>query len=119
MGTAVGTGRPTTTMRPGWRSMDCSPVVLSSLNTSAEYISATSFGERQGLEHRLRLVFGLLKLARRIGVAADPTPGLPHPAVALHQGAADRDRCVEPRRPPADVAPRPGVGAAPLRLELV
>src|SRR5258708_35030549 len=106
-------------MRPGWRSMDCSPVVLSSLNTSAEYTSATSFGERQGLEHRLRLVFGLLKLARRIGVGDDPSPGLHHHAVALHQGAADRDRCVEARRAPADVAHRPGGRAAPLRLERV
>src|SRR5713226_10164699 len=79
--------------------MDCSPVVLSSLNTSAEYTSATGLGERQGLEHRLGFVLGLLKLTPRIGVGDDPGPGLDHHPVALHQGAADRDRGVEARRP--------------------
>src|SRR5213592_439065 len=37
MGTSLVTARPTTIVRSGCRSIDCSPVVLSSLNTSGKY----------------------------------------------------------------------------------
>src|SRR5712691_1297898 len=119
IGTSLVTARPTTMMRPGCRSIDCSPVVLSSLNTGAKYSSPSGLGERQGLEHGLRLVFGLPELARRIRIRHDARAGLHRDAIPADQGAADRDGRVEVRGPPADVADRPGVGPAPLGLELV
>src|SRR5205823_6157498 len=97
MGMSLVTARPTTMVRPGCRSMDCSPVVLSSLNTGAKYSSPSGLGERQGLEHGLRLVFGLPELARRIRVGHDAGTGLHHHAVRAHQRAADGDGGVEIR----------------------
>jgi len=47
---------------------------VSSLNTGAKYSSPSGLGERQGLEHGLRLVFGLPELARRIESATMPAP---------------------------------------------
>src|SRR6266480_7379972 len=82
-------------LRPGCRSMDCSPVVLSSLNTGAKYTSPSGLGERQRLEHGLRLVLGLPELACRIRVGHDPGASLHHDPVPAHQRAADRDGGVE------------------------
>src|SRR5437667_78709 len=106
-------------LRPGCRSMDCSPVVLSSLNTGAKYTSPSGLGERQRLEHGLRLVLGLPELACRIRVGHDPGASLHHDPVPAHQRAADRDGGVEVRGTPADVPHRAGIGPAPLGLELV
>src|SRR2546426_12189861 len=112
------TARPTTMRRPGCRSIDCSPVVESSLNTNGEYRSVPRLGERQRLEHRLRLVLRLLELARRVRVSHDAGARLDHDAVAQHDAGADRDRRVEVQRPPPDVAHRPRVRAPALGLEL-
>src|SRR3989442_9624854 len=68
-------------VRPGTRSMACSPVVLSSLNTRRQYTSGPSLSEGQRLEHRLRLVLGLRELARRIGVRHDPRACLYHHSI--------------------------------------
>src|SRR3989441_8073395 len=65
--------------------MDCSPVVLSSLNTGAKYSSPPGLGERQRLEHRLRLVFGLPELARRVRVGYDARAGLHDDPVRAHE----------------------------------
>src|SRR5881296_2379117 len=106
-------------VRPGCRSMDCSPVVLRSLNTKAKYSSRSGLGERQRLEHGLRLVLGLPELTRWIGIGHDAGARLHHDPVGAHERAADGDGGVEVRRTPADIADRAGVGAAPLRLEFV
>src|SRR5947207_2668149 len=115
----AGAARPTTTLRPGCRSIDCSPVVLSSLNTGAKYTSPSGLGERQRLEHGLRLVLGLPELACRIRVGHDPGASLHHDPVPAHQRAADRDGGVQIRGTPADVPHRAGIVPAPLGLELV
>src|SRR6266550_1186499 len=119
MGTSLVTARPTTTVRPGCRSMACSPVVLSSLNTTAQYTSITGLGEGERLEDRLRLRFSLRELARRIGIGDDPGARLHGHAIRQHHRRADRDRGVEVDRAPAHVAHRTGVRAAALGLELV
>src|SRR3989475_11100166 len=69
--TSLVTARPTTTVRPGWRSIACSPVVLSSLNTGEKYTSARGLRERQGLQDGLRLGFRFGELAGRIRVGDD------------------------------------------------
>src|SRR5438132_12423144 len=99
--------------------MDCSPVVLSSLNTGAKYSSPPGLGERQRLEHRLRLVFGLPELARRVRVGYDARAGLHDDPVRAHERAPDGDGGVQVRGAPTHVSDRPGVGPTPLRLELV
>src|SRR5882724_7096352 len=90
MGTSLVTARPTTSLRPSWRSIDCSPDVLSSLNTGPKLIAC--FGQRERPQHGLRLE---------------------------HEGRANRDRRVHARRAPADVTYRPRIRAASLRFELV
>src|SRR5207247_3705353 len=118
-GTSLVTARPTTSVRPACRSMAWSPVVLSSLNTSAEYTSITCLGEGERLQHRLRLRFRLCELATRIGVGDDPGTRLHDHAVRQHDAGADRDRRVHVHRAPAYVAHRACVRAAALGLELV
>src|SRR6266513_2929913 len=119
IGTSLVTARPTTTVRPGWRSIACSPVVLSSLNTGEKYTSARGLRERQGLQDGLRFGFRFGELARRIRVGDDAGARLHDDAVLEDEGGANRDRGVQVRRAPADVAHGAGVGAAPLGLELV
>src|SRR5205814_3556021 len=119
MGTSLVTARPTTTVRPGCRSMDCSPVVLSSLNTTAQYTSIAGLGESERLEHRLRLGFGLRELARRIRIGDDPGACLHGHAIRKDHRRPDRDRGVEVDGAPAHVAHCAGIGAAAFRLELV
>src|SRR6266699_6661601 len=114
MGTSLVTARPTTTVRPGCRSMACSPVVLSRLNTTAQYTSITGLGEGERLEDRLRLRFGLRELARRIGIGDDPGARLHGHAIRQHHRRADRDRGVEVDGAPAHVTHRTGVRAAAL-----
>src|SRR5204863_1222820 len=104
------------TLRPGWRSNSCTPVMPSSLNTGERYTSARGLRERQGLRHGLRLGFRFGELASRVGVGDDARARLHDDAVLEDEGGADRDGGVQVRRAPADVAHRAGVGAAPLGL---
>src|SRR5207247_6421086 len=69
----------TTMVRPGCRSMDCSPVVLSSLNTSAEYTLPVSPGEGGALESRLRVA---------VYARADRTRGCHDPLDRHHSSPA-------------------------------
>src|SRR5438309_343967 len=101
MGMSLVTARPTTMVRPGCKSIDCSPVVLSSLNTGGEYTSVPRLGEGERLEDGLRLGLRLDELARRIGVGHDPGARLHHHAIGKHDGRADGDRRVEVHRAPA------------------
>src|SRR5262249_44042911 len=124
MGTSLVTARPTTRVRPSARSIAWSPEVLSSLNTVEKYTPGSwernrRSGERQreGPQHRGGLRLGLRVLASRDRVGDDPRSRVQHHAVALHHGAADRDRGIEAGRAPPDVADGAGVGPAPLRLE--
>src|SRR5262245_57490035 len=124
MGTSLVTARATTRVRPSARPIAWSPEVLSSLNTVEKYTPGgwernRRSGERQreGPQHRGGLCFGLRVLARRDRVGDDSRAGVQHHAVALHHGAADRDRGVEAGRAPPDVADGAGVRTAPLRLE--
>src|SRR5713101_272754 len=126
MGTSLVTARPTTRMRPGARSIDWSPEVLSSLNTVGKYTPRVwernrRSGERQRErpQHRRGLRVGLRVFARRVRVGDDPRAGLQDDPVGLHDGAADGDRGIETGRAPADVADRAGVGTAPLRLQRI
>src|SRR5213076_2428981 len=118
MGTSLVTARPTTTVRPGFRSIDCSPVVLKSLNTGLPIYSSRRLGQRQCLQHGLRLVLRLQELARRVRVGDDAGAGLDHDPVLQHHGGADRDGGVEARGAPPDVTHRPGVRPPALGLEL-
>src|SRR6267378_19601 len=52
MGTSLVTARPTTSLRPSWRSIDCSPDVLRSLNTGPKLIAC--FGQRERPVHARR-----------------------------------------------------------------
>src|SRR5258708_28788761 len=116
MGTSLVTARPTTSARPDCSSIDWSPVVLSSLNTGAEYTSVGGSGEGQRPQHGLCFGFGFGELARGHGVRHDARARLHHDAIAQHHGRPDGDRPVEILRPPADVADRAGVRTASLRL---
>src|SRR4029077_10496703 len=115
-------------MRPGCRSIDCSPVVLSSLNTGRKYRCpdaytprrlVTRLRERDRAEHRLGLGLRLLELASRVGVSDDPGPGLHYDAFRPHDRAAYRDRRVEVGRAPPAVSHGSRIGPPPLGLELV
>src|SRR5882672_5257749 len=119
MGMSLVTARPTTRVRPSWRSIEVSPAVLISLNTSAEYTSITNLGEGERLQNGLRLGFRFLELPRCIRVGDDPGAGLDHDAVLEDERGADRDRRIETRRTPAHVAHRTGVWPAPLGLQLI
>src|SRR5690349_15170106 len=102
MGTSLVTARPTTSARPGCSSIDWSPVVLSSLNTGAEYTSVGGSREGQRPQDGLRLGFGLGELARRHGIGHDARARLHHHAVLEDDGGADGDGRVEILRAPAD-----------------
>src|SRR6267143_7274555 len=88
MGTSLVTARPTTSLRPSWRSIDCSPEVLISLNTGPKLIAR--FGERERPQHRLSLGFGLRKFVCGIGIGDDAGAGLHHDAILEHERRADR-----------------------------
>src|SRR5438477_9428093 len=117
MGTSLVTARPTTNLRPSWRSIDCSPEVLISLNTGPKLIAC--FGERERPQHRLSLGFGLCEFVCGIGVSDDAGAGLHDDSILEHERRTDRDRRIEARHAPADVSDCTGVRSAALRLELV
>src|SRR2546427_10405920 len=117
MGTSLVTARPTTSFRPSWRSIACSPEVLSSLNTGPKLIAR--FGQRERPQHSLSLGFSLREFARGVGVGDDAGAGLHDDLVFEHQGRTDRDRGIHARRAPADIAHRPRIRAASLRFQLV
>src|SRR6266446_47495 len=115
MGTSLVTARPTTSLRPSWRSIDCSPEVLSSLNTGPKLIAR--FGERERPQHGERLGFGLREFARRVGVGDDARTGLYHDLVLQHEGGANRDAGVQRGRSPSHVPDRPRIRAAAFRFQ--
>src|SRR5258708_12654015 len=119
MGTSLVTARPTTSARPDCSSIDWSPVVLSSLNTGAEYTSVGGSGEGQRPQHGLCFGFGFGELARGHGVRHDARARLHHDAIAQHHGRPDGDRRVEILRAPADLAAPPRLPPPPLRLHLL
>src|SRR5438874_12922614 len=117
MGTSLVTARPTTSLRPSWRSIDCSPDVLISLNTGPKLIAG--FGERERPQYRLRLGFGFREFVCGIGVSDYAGAGLHDHLILEHERRTDRDRRIEARRAPADVSDCTGVRSAALRLQLV
>src|SRR2546430_3027662 len=98
MGTSLVTARPTTSLRPSWRSIDCSPEVLVSLNTGPKLIAR--FGERERPQHRLSLGFSLREFVCGIGIGDDAGAGLHDDAILEHERRADRNRRIETRRTP-------------------
>src|SRR5229473_2905954 len=117
MGTSLVTARPTTSLRPSWRSIDCSPDVLVSLNTGPKLIAR--FGERERPQHRLSFGFGLGEFVCGIGIGDDAGAGLHDDAILEHERRPNRDRGVETRRTPADVSDCTGVRSPALRLQLI
>src|SRR2546425_10194458 len=117
MGTSLVTARPTTSLRPSWRSIDCSPEVLISLNTGPKLIAR--FGERERPQHRLSFGFGLGEFVCGIGIGDDAGAGLHDDAILEHERRADRDRRIETRRTPPDVSDCARVRSPALGLQLI
>src|SRR2546427_2049196 len=117
MGTSLVTARPTTSLRPSWRSIDCSPEVLVSLNTGPKLIAR--FGERERPQHRLSLGFSLREFVCGIGIGDDAGAGLHADAILEHERRADRNRRIETRRTPPDVSDCAGVRSPALGLQLI
>src|SRR6266480_2561037 len=117
MGTSLVTARPTTSLRPSWRSIDCSPEVLVNLNTGPKLI--TGFRERERSQHRERLGFGLGELPRRLRIGDDARARLHDDLVLQHERRANRNTGVHARRTPSHVSHRAGIRTTTFRLKLV
>src|SRR5580765_5408721 len=101
MGTSLVTARPTTSLRPSWRSIDCSPEVLSSLNTGPETNRLLWPARAPAAQLVLSLRFPRIRAP--IGVGDDPRARLHDNLILEHERRADRDRGIHARRAPADV----------------
>src|SRR5437879_12374572 len=117
MGTSLVTARPTTSLRPSWRSIDCSPERVVSLNTGPKLIAR--FGERERPQHRLSLGFSLREFVCGIGIGDDAGAGLHDDAILEHERRADRNRRIETRRTPPDVSDCAGVRTPALGLQII